>query len=186
MPRDRDDEEQIPTVLCKPYLIEYATLDDRLRASMDAPDAVANLAAERLPTYERLAQQQFLECLDAMQWGAKRSESQAAARALFDRLFWSWRDESLRIVELDWPSPPFGLDLAWSPGTLAMFAELWDALAPMWPTLRPAFDRALSEGELVGRFEDFAAYARAWGDILRHGASDGSLGLVVVRFDSQT
>lgn len=178
-----DDRDAIPTVLCKPYLVEYATLDDRLRASIDATAAVEGLVAEKLPTYERQAQQQFLECLDAMQWGAKRSESHAAARALFDRLFWSWRDESLRIVDLDWPSPPYGLDLAWSPATTAMFAELWAALAPMWKDLRPAFDHARGEGELVGRFEDFAAYARAWGDMLRVAADDRSLGLIVVRFD---
>ena len=175
------DELPIPTVLCKPYLVDFASLDDRLRASIDAPAAVADLVAERLPNYERQSQQQFLECLDAMQWGAARGESHAAARAMFDRLFWSWRDEQLRIVDVD--AMPYGLDLAWSPGTLAMFAELWGALAPMWKELRPAFDRALSEGELVGRFEDFATYARAWGDVLRHGASDGSLALIIVRFD---
>lgn len=180
------DREEIPTVLCKPYLVDYASLDDRLRAFLDVPAAVERLVTERLPTYERQAQQHFLECLDAMRWGNDRGESHAAARALFDRLFWSWRDESLRIVELDWPSPPYGLDLAWSPGTLAMFAELWAALAPMWKTLRPAFDQALAEGELVGRFEDFSNYARAWGDVLRHGASDDSLGLIVVRFDGTT
>ena len=56
----------------------------------------------------------------------------------------------------------------------------------MWKDLRPAFDRAAGEGELVGRFEDFANYARAWGDVLRHGANDEMLGLIVVRFDSVT
>ena len=169
-----------PAVLCKPFLVQYSTLDDRIRAFGDVRAAVADLAPEPLPTYERIAQQQFLECLDAMSW-AKRGEAHTAARSLFDRLFWSWRSDDLRIVELE--SVPFALDTAWSPPTVNLFGELWRPLAPALDGLRAAFERAAGEGELVGRFDDFNQYARAWGEIVTRGARD-ELGLIVVRFES--
>jgi hypothetical protein len=169
-----------PAVLCKPYLIDFESLEDRIRAFGGSREVVHDLSPESLPAYERLAQQQFLECLDAMSWGAQ-GEAHAAARALFDRLFWSWRSEELRIIEVD--REPFGLDSAWSPPTVKLFAELWRQLAPVLDGLRPAFERALGEGELVGRFDDFRSYAHAWGDILERGSADG-LGLIVVQFES--
>jgi hypothetical protein len=169
-----------PAILCKPFLVDFSTLEDRIRAFGGVREAVADLTPEPLPGYERLAQQQFLECLDAMSWG-QQGEAQAAARAMFDRLFWSWRSEELRIVEINFV--PFALDTAWSPPTVKLFAELWTQLAPVLDGLRPAFDRALGDGEIVGRFEDFRKYAHAWGDILERGAGD-ELGLIVVQYES--
>lgn len=169
-----------PAVLCKPFLLDFSTLDDRIRAYGDIHDAVSDLQAEPLPAYERLAQQQFLECLDAMSWG-QQTDAHAAARAMFDRLFWSWRTEELRIVEID--RIPFALDSAWSPNTVRLFAELWQQLSPALDGLRQAFDRAAGEGELVGRFDDFRKYAHAWGDILVRGAADDR-GLIVVQYES--
>ena len=169
-----------PSVLCKPFLIDFPTLDDRIRAFGDVREAISDLTPEPLPAYERLAQQQFLECLDAMSWG-QQTDAHAAARAMFDRLFWSWRSEDLRIVEID--RIPFALDSAWSPNTAKLFAELWSQLSPVLDRLREAFDRAASEGELVGRFEDFRKYAHAWGDILVRAAED-ELGLIVVQYEA--
>lgn len=168
-----------PAILCRPFLVDFATLEDRIRAFGGIREAVGDLTPEPLPTDQRIAQQQFLECLDAMSWG-EQGEAHAAARAMFDRLFWSWRSEDLRIVELD--RAPFALDSAWSPPTVKLFAELWTPLGPALDSLRQAFDRAASEGELVGRFDDFRRYARAWGHILERGAAEG-LGLIVVQYD---
>jgi hypothetical protein len=170
-----------PAILCKPFLVEFETLEDRLRAfGGDVRDAVDDLTPEPLPDYQRLAQQQFLECLDAMSW-RHRSEAHVAARAMFDRLFWSWRGEDFQIVELD--RVPFALDSAWSPPTVKLFGDLWRQLAPAFDDLREPFEVAASNGELVGRFEDFVGYARAWGEILARGA-DEAQGLLVVQFDS--
>ena len=167
-----------PAIRCRPYIVEFDTLPDRLHAyGNDVRAAVEDLVPEPLPTDERQAQQHFLECLDAMSWQG-HDEAQAAAKTLFDRLFWSWRSEELRIVELD-GSPPFGLDSAWSPSTVALFTQLWAALEPELKKIRPAFDRAASEGELVGRFEDFVAYAKAWGNAIRR-ANEIEAGLIVV------
>lgn len=170
-----------PAVLCKPFLIEFESLEDRIRAfGGDMRDAVDDLSPEPLPNYERLAQQQFLECLDAMSW-RHHSEAHAAARALFDRLFWSWRSEDLQIVQID--RVPFGLDSAWSPATVKLFADLWTELSPVFAKLREPFETAAGNGELVGKFEDFVAYARAWGNVLSCGA-DADRGLIIVQFES--
>lgn len=170
----------IPSVLCRPYLIDFRLLDERLSAFGDVRLAVEDLSPEPLPTYERIAQQQFLECLDAISW-RNHSDAHQAARAMFDRLFWSWRSEDLRIVQ--WPTTPFALDLAWDEQTVQLFSQLWEQLAPVLDELREPFDHALSEGELTGRFDDFRRYAHAWGGILERGA-DEEQGLIVVQFES--
>ena len=111
---------------------------------------------------------------------AHRAAVEAHERALFDRLFWSWRSEDLRIVEIE--QVPFALDSAWSPPTVQLFADLWTPLAPALDGLRAGFERALGDGELVGRFEYFKKYADAWGDMLERGADEG-LGLIVDQFE---
>lgn len=177
-----DENTAPPAIRCRPYVVEFDRLPDLLRGyGNDVRAAVEDLTPEPLPSDERLAQQQFLECLDAMGWHG-RDEAHGAARALFDRLFWSWRSEDLRIVEIDGP-PPFALDSAWSPETVTLFAQLWQALEPELKKIRPAFDRAASEGELVGRFEDFVAYAKAWGAAITR-AHDVDAGLIVVQFEA--
>jgi hypothetical protein len=172
----------IPVVLCRPYLVDLSAFAEKLSAFGDVREAVADLSPEPIPTYERMAQQQFLECLDAISW-RNHSDAHQAARALFDRLFWSWRSEDLRIVQL--PTTPFALDLAWDEKTVHLFAELWQQLSPVLDDLREPFDHARSEGELAGRFEDFVSYAHAWGGILERGA-DEEQGLIVVQFESTT
>ena len=170
-----------PAVLCKPFLVDFDSLEDRFRAfGGDVRDSVSDLPAEPLPSYERVAQQQFLECLDAMSW-RHHSDAHAAARALFDRLFWSWRGEDFQIVEIE--RVPFGLDSAWSPPTVKLFSELWTQLEPVFPDLREPFHVAASNGELVGKFEDFVKYARAWGTVLTRGA-DEEQGMIVVQFEA--
>ena len=156
-----NDLPPVPSVLCKPFLVEFDTLEDRLRAfGGEVREAVDDLVAESLPSYERLAQQQFLECLDAMSW-RHHSDAHAAARAMFDRLFWSWRGEDFQIVEIE--RVPFGLDSAWSPNTVTLFADLWQQLSPVLEKLRGPFQEAAENGDVVGRFEDFLNYARGVG-----------------------
>lgn len=181
MPYENQELPAVPSVLCKPFLVEFDSLEDRLRAfGGEVREAMSKFTPEPLPTYERLAQQQFLECLDAMSW-RHHSEAHAAARALFDRLFWSWRSDELRIVEIE--HVPFGLDCAWSPQTVKLFGDLWGELAPVFPKLRRPFEEAAGNGELVGRFEDFLDYAKAWGETIARGAQEGR-GLIVVQFES--
>ena len=175
------DPTTLPSVRCRSYIItEFDRLPDRLRAyGNDVRAAVEDLSPEPLPSDDRWAQQQFIECLDAMSWHG-RDDAHAAARALFDRLFWSWRSEEMRIVDLE--NVPYALDSAWGPQTVGLFAQLWAALEPELPEVRPAFDRAASAGEIVGKFEAFIAYARAWGNAIRR-AAEVDAGLIVVQFE---
>ena len=121
------------------------------------------------------AQYDFMECLDAIK-GKWAGEASKACKTLFDHLFWSHREiVRHRIVEIGITQRPFGLDVAWEPGTTKRFGELARRvdLEECWRVFSPG------NQDRFKTHEEFAEYGSFWLDVVLRGA-DSCRGLAVV------
>jgi hypothetical protein len=121
------------------------------------------------------AEYDFMECLGALR-GKWTGAASPACADVFAHLFWSYHENvRYRIVEIGNTQRPFGLDVAWGPGTMKRFLE--SAQRVDLEECRSIF--APGGQDRFQTYEEFAEYGSFWLDVVRRGAESGR-GLAVV------
>ena len=163
------------------HLVDWPAFQAGVRHG-EASEVLEELGVE--PAWHGLhsASMDFLDAFDAFR-GAWKADERYYFQDVFDALFWTWRGEHNRVLELvegdDPKSDIFGVETAMTPDTaadLAATAARFDLEA-----CRPLYGRLVSSSRRFESFDEWKSFGQQWLDVL-HCAAKEHKGLVVITF----